>query len=483
LQSEANISPTKGSLRAEVALPATEFRHKRKLDFILQKESKWRLHFMEDILFVPIEVKTGQNESKGPIKLLNSALDQILATMAKSCYVGYSFSQYGVPSHATAVIMNMAVVEVVHLRYVGVGTPEAKLELYRSGYLPLMTCDIFDKWTGCVVTKYRAEYETIRNTLYGNGGQGGVTDGIPDGLTTLLKLMTQRGKDLYGISVDMVGDMLSSDVLGFGATSVVFRGKENGSECAIKAPRYGDASEIQNEIMILKDLTRNGMHPNIPTLSPRHGSTESNCNEVPKIKVTIGGVRMSLPAVSTCPVGIDPVLILSRKDADVANIINVMRQGVIAALQFMHEKQYCHCDISPRNIVWVNSDVGEQKAVLIDFATTRKSTDTHSFDGTPNYVHRHLFECFLQNRKKHKPEPSHDFAALGFTLAYFANGCQRSWSVGRYPLCKMSVSKDDEDCLKRTMDSRLDAAKKALAEYPDVLELLKHEDSTTDGTN
>jgi hypothetical protein len=239
-QSETkNSSPSKSHVRAAAIMPPTKLRPKRTLDFILQKkETKYRLCFPSDILFVPVEVKTGENGGKGPVDLLDSALDQVLAALAKSCYVGYAFFQYGVPSHATGLIMNMAVVEVVHMKCVGIGTPQVNVELYRSGYLPLMTCPMFDKWVvGCAKQRYGKDYSLIRRSLYGEDGTGGMTDGIPLGMTTLLNLMRQQGKVLYGMAVDTTGDLLGS-VLGFGATSVVFKGQNYGGPgYAIKVAR------------------------------------------------------------------------------------------------------------------------------------------------------------------------------------------------------------------------------------------------------
>jgi serine/threonine protein kinase len=115
-----------------------------------------------------------------------------------------------------------------------------------------------------------------------------------------------------------------------------------------------------------------------------------------------------------------------------ASIVKILLDGIVSALEFMHSRSYCHCDISPRNIVLAEyNDVGsgggvQPRAILIDFATARKIDENVSgFVGTPNYVHRYLFECFLQGRTPYKPQPSHDLAALGFTLAYFINSCRR----------------------------------------------------------
>jgi RIO-like serine/threonine protein kinase len=471
-QSETKSSPSKSHVRAAAIMPQTKLRPRRTQDFILQKETKHRLCFREEILFVPVEVKTGENGGKGPVALLNSALDQVLAALAKACYVGYAFFKYGVPSHATGVIMNMAVVEVVHMKCVGIGTPQVKVELYRSGYLPLMTCPMFDKWVvGCAKKMYGEDYAGIRKSLYGDEGTGGMTDGIPLGMTTLLNLMRQQGKVLYGMAVDTTGDLLGG-VLGFGATSVVFKGKnDGGSGYAIKVARSNElASEIRREMEVLREL---GRHDNIPTVHDEETSKN--------VTVNFGCVTMKeLPALFTAPVGIDPVLYLSRNGVVRRNVIRILQDGIVSALKFMHSRSYCHCDISPRNIVLAEYVGGVQpRAILIDFATARKvDQDVSGFVGTPNYVHRDLFEWFLR-RRKYKPQPSHDLAALGFTLAYFINSCRRSWRVGRYPLSMTgSDSKEEEEHLRSTMDARLAAARLASKEYQTVNQLLANDDPT-----
>jgi hypothetical protein len=472
-QSETTSSPSTSHVRAATIMPPTELRPSRTLDSNLRVETKYRLCFQEDILFVPVEIKTGENGGKGPVALLDSALDQVLAALAKSCYVGYAFFQYGVPSHATGLIMNMAVAEVVHMKCVGIGTPQVNVELYRSGYLPLMTCPMFDKWVvGCAKQKYGKDYALIRRSLYGEDGTGGVTDGIPHGMTTLLNLMRQQGKVLCGMAVDTAGDLLGG-VLGFGATSVVFKGKNyGGSGYAIKVARSnGRASEIRREIEVLREL---GGHNNIPTVVDE----ETAKNE---IVVDFGCVTRKLPALFTAPVGIDPVLYLSRNGVVRESIVSILQDGIVSALAFMHSRSYCHCDISPRNIVLAEYDdeVGgvQPRAILIDFATARKiDKNVSGFVGTPNYVHRYLFECFLRGRTPYKPRPSHDLAALGFTLAYFINSCRRSWSVGRYPVAMTRpVSKEEEDHLRSTMDDRLEAARLASHEYPHVEQLLAND--------
>jgi hypothetical protein len=122
----------------------------------------------------------------------------------------------------------------------------------------------------------------------------------------------------------------------------------------------------------------------------------------------------------------------------------------------------------------VECDTGGSKAILIDFAMARKISQKSSFVGTPNYLHRNLFECFLQDRKQHKVQESHDFAALGFTLAYFIH-CRQTWSVGRYPQSVTNVTEEEKVLLKSTMDGRFNDAHTASNGYGEVQRLLIHD--------
>ena len=125
-----------------------------------------------------------------------------------------------------------------------------------------------------------------------------------------------------------------------------------------------------------------------------------------------------------------------------------------------HSLKIYHCDVAPKNIVIANtSDPTAEsgaRAILIDysisiFSPTRK--ELKGFRGTPNYVHRSIFSSTLV-RKVWVPKQEHDFAGLGFTLAFLANGCLCTWSVSKY----LETEKEPDS----EMDARLEKARSAV---------------------
>ena len=53
-------------------------------------------------------------------------------------YGEFNFACWGVPCHITGIVVSMAASQMLQLRYENVGSPDAKLVLYRSKLMPLM---------------------------------------------------------------------------------------------------------------------------------------------------------------------------------------------------------------------------------------------------------------------------------------------------------------------------------------------------------
>ena len=114
-----------------------------------------------------------------------------------------------------------------------------------------------------------------------------------------------------------------------------------------------------------------------------------------------------------------------------------------------------------------DSDPGasNRRAALIDYSIAScLYKKIKGFRGTPNYAHRIIFESTLCNQRMWRPEPKHDKAGLGFTLAYFANRCMRSWDVGNYPKTMSTPKDDDKKLLRNVMNTRLEKAQLALSD-------------------
>jgi Protein kinase domain len=402
-----------------------------------QKEGRWEAVIIcDDILTVLIEVKALRRQQFGIMRLLHEARDQVLSHLAKHVFTGFAFAKYGVPCHATGVIANMAAVQVFHLRYENVGTPIASLKLYQSSLLPLMSLATFKRWA--VGNKEQiTEVESLKQILFGSDGLGGMDDNsIPRGIRILLNLMNQPSKTLHGLSVDAVNCNIGAQ-LGTGATAVVFRrvqttgGVEEELNSVIKVSRYGISTGIANELKILRAL---------------EGTTNEHIPTVIRsvdLEVRFGSVLTKLPAIETAPAGRNVVSFLLSSSSCTAKdeCLRLVLDGITAALKYMHSLKIYHCDVTPKNIAIATTsdstaaaESSGPRAVLIDYSISVSPTlkKLKGFWGTPNYVHRGIFLSTLC-RTGWTPTAAHDFAGLGFTTAFLANGCVHTWSVGKYP--------------------------------------------------
>ena len=447
--STASLSPQKNNVRREAPIPGTAKRPKRTTDFLLQKEGRWNAVIFDDTLTVPVEVKPGCRKGPGPQALLNEARDQCFSHLAKHLFIGFSFASYGVPCHATGIIANMAAVQILHLRYEKVGTPSAKLTLYESDILPLMTLKNFQRWAALAKSK-ETKFDELEKKLFGLKGEDGMDKhGVPKGIRILFNLMNQPSKKLHGLSVDAESGVLG-DQLGTGAAAVVFRrGGAEKPNSVVKLSRYEVKTDIENEYKILKELASNEHIPSI---------IYSMAIEGRKLPIKLGSVSMELPAIELEPAGKKAASVFlssERMDKDLRLVLD----GITSALNHMHSRSIYHCDVAPKNIIFAGGE-NDQRAVLIDYSISSIASDPRikGFRGTPNYVHRDIFLSTLDGRRGWEPRPEYDKVGLGFALVFFANRCMRSWNVGDYPKT-VSKPKEHKDDLKAVMRTRLIEAK------------------------
>ena len=301
--------------------------------------------------------------------------------------------------------------------------------------------------------------DKLEKNLFGPDMPCGLDNEIPQGIQILFKLMKQPSKKLHGISVDTISGGLLGNQLGTGATAVVFQ--RVGTNSVIKLSRFGIKTYIDNELDILKKLANGSekcTNEHIPSIIDNPAIRDS------LLSITLGSVSTTIRAIETSPVGknVASVVLSTDTDATPDRGLLLVLEGIKSALDYMHAKRICHCDVTPKNIVIADKTNGvDKRAVLIDYSISSSSETTlRAFHGTPNYVHRQIFLSALYG-KKWNPRAEHDKAGLGFTLAFFANGCKRTWNVGDYPK-KVKEPKKHEDDLITVMNTRLETAKAAV---------------------
>jgi hypothetical protein len=452
--SEPNTStPVKTKYRSEAIVLKLSNPIARKCDIMLGNDGRHAFIVFDDAIYLGGEEKPGSRGSKGPEELFQQAQDQVLSHCAKHLMVGLNFAGAGVPSHATGFIANIAAIQVVQLRLEGVGTPDAKLVLYKSEALPLIAKENFQSWTNTAPKARQKDFEDFGKQLYGND-EAASNDKIPLGIQALCSLMKKQRKDLFGPTVDAVGGKLGG-VIGNGAFSVVFKSRSD-SSCAIKISRYGRCMDIKHEAKILRHLGASARPPSIPKL----------VNES-KITVRFGDVKRDLLAITTKPVGVPLLLAYSLicTPHDESKVPVTWVQQVLSdcsgALKFMHDTGIFHRDVNPKNIIVVANERKAQ-AILIDFSIAFDVRDKQAlgFSGTVNYAHRELFQYYPD--KAHTPEAKHDWAGLGLTMAMLVNGCSLPWNpIVGFPTT-ITPNNGQAEVLLELMKARLEFARGAV---------------------
>ena len=455
-------SPVKGDVHAEALIPGTNLRPKRYVDFVLQKFVRWDPVLFDDILTTPMEVKPLFRKGISPLTLWDEARDQVLSHLAKQIFVGFNFAGYGVPCHATGIVGNIAAIQIYHLRYESVGTPEACLKLYISRKLPLLQKDCFEKWISKHSQQDSYKYpekllENFRNELYSTekpSDKVSRESTVPEGIRALFNLVDMPSRHLYGLSIETHGKFLGNQV-GTGAAAVVFRRRDDeGKECksVVKVSRFGIKNHIDNERQFLSQL-QEARHKNISFLVK-----DSEINRKMSVDITLGSVPVAMPAIEIGPLG-TPVTQLISLTNEIDDRLKKIHNDIRGALAFLHDKCIVHLDVNPKNIIIVSAGNEKERAILIDFTIAQeKEAKIKGFVGTPVYSHREIFECHLHSRKIWTAQPKHDYAGLGYTLAFLANGCSRPYDIGKYPLCYQKPDEYQKSDLEEVMDERNKAA-------------------------
>ena len=451
-------SPTKSSVCENETIPKTAKRLKRTIDCLPQKEGRWDSVVFDDNMIVPVKVRPGCRKRIGPAALLDEARDSVLACLARYLYTGLIFAAFGAPCHCTGIIANMAAVQIIQLRYENVGTPNAKLALYQSDLLPLMSIENFKGWAMSAMTSInmKKQFDAFEKHLYGPVGKDGMDEaGIPKGIQLLFTLLNQPSTKLNGLSVDGESAVLG-DHIGTGKGTAAFRrvgadGEKLNSVIKLSFYSYEGNSCIDSELKILKLLATAGQGS-----WQRHLSSmvDSTVVQDGKLRIKLGSVLTELPALEVTPMGKKASLVFSSAVECVDDDLRLVFDGITSALEHMHSLEVCHCDVSPDNIIFASDRAGmNRRAVLIDFSFSENwSASLEGFHGTPLYAHREIFLCCLHYPKRWKPRPEHDKAGMGFTLAFFANRCACPWDVGDYP---QTMDKHVDD-YPQTMDKHVD---------------------------
>jgi hypothetical protein len=314
-------SPVKADVMNNRVIQSTDYIPKRTVDKTISANTDFIYMFRDDAIELAVKMKSLVRGSDGPEKLIRRARDQIISHYAKHLSVACNFAGKGIDTRATGVVLTPACVKILQLRLVKMGTPEVKLVLLETYYLPLLSPANFDDWTKS--SDGNKDMKAFRDLLYPNPASSTDTD-VPAGLVALAKLMTTTRKDLVGpcpFESEEVGDMI-----GFGsfATVWIHKGADNQ---VIKLSRYGAKIALEQEAKVLKELGCDS------GCIPRWVGSED-------LKVVIGGVSVVLPALVMEPRGISiemMLALLTDKDARHKRCVGIGEE-LVRALSFIHGK-------------------------------------------------------------------------------------------------------------------------------------------------
>ena len=475
------LSLAKTEIEVEVTVAATETRKKRKMDGCAGKPGRRYPVNMDTSMKLPIEVKPFTRKSVSFEKLDEESRNQITGHITKYGHQGLSG---GTSTWATGVTANPAYIIVYRLivlmeEYCGDGKPFVKLQLVESFKLPLMTLECFESWIAkckaanpkAFTPKLEEEINRLKGELYGTAEAIKTSVdvyGVPLGIWVLWDLLQKRRIDLFGPDYEKLirsgGNINVGELLGTGSFGLVFSYQMEGethASAVLKVPILQKCTHLERELKILQHLERE----EDPDTTIDEGIALPVVMKVlHNLPVVLGGVKQQLKGLVLRPQGM-PLTFWIRAIMEEAEGSSVLRGHVIqvwsqlkAALEFMHEKNVFHNDVTPKNIVVC--DTADWSVCLVDFGSAflkdgndKKMT---GFEGTPNYAHLDIFKSYPNKVWAHQ-DGSYDFFGLTLTSIVMFNEGEACWDMKPFPAL---ITKDNRNELCKLLEER---KKKAIA--------------------
>ena len=229
----------------------------------------------------------------------------------------------------------------------------------------------------------------------------------------------------------------------------------------MKVPILQKCTHLERELKILQHLERE----EDPDTTIDEGIALPVVMKVlHNLPVVLGGVKQQLKGLVLRPQGM-PLTFWIRAIMEEAEGSSVLRGHVIqvwsqlkAALEFMHEKNVFHNDVTPKNIVVC--DTADWSVCLVDFGSAfhkdgndKKMT---GFEGTPNYAHLDIFKSYPNKVWPHQ-DGRYDIFGLTLTSIAMFNEGEACWDMKPFPAL---ITKDNRNELCKLLEER---KKKAIA--------------------
>jgi tRNA A-37 threonylcarbamoyl transferase component Bud32 len=364
-------------------------RHHRTPDHTIAADARHIYMLRDDTTEITVEEKTMFTSDDMPIQLIESAKDQVCSHLAKQVTAGFEFMGYGIDTHATGAIVTPACVVLVQLRLRDTGSTDVQLEFLKTSYLPLLSLDNYDLWMkdACAPSEpgkpspRKVASDKLRASLYPENSRDDKK--VPTGLLALARLMTSSRDDLFGPSLIAGYDAIATTkdavalgaMIGFGTFATVYKCTKPQGYVA-KISRYGAKREMETEASVLKALMKDKVE-GVPSAL--------DCTT---ITVTLLDLTLHLSALLIKPFGVSLVAALAEKPERFPTLFEHLSR----ALDAVHDSNYFHNDISPKNLLW---DRIAERAFLSDFGLASKNGETvYGARGNLLYIHRDIYEHY-----------------------------------------------------------------------------------------
>lgn len=459
------------------AASSRERKIRRTVDFVAYKPGRNKIVMIDSAMRLPIEVKPLFRSKENPENLNAQCKNQIFGHLAKYLNKSFNFRGIGFSSFATGVVCTLCYVQVIQVYLIVENANKEGRGMIRkykmeSNYLPLISLVNFEAWEQKHGTEWQRRKEKylkkLKTKLYGKNLDGGISDsgsdsGIPIGILALREIMKQPRRRLFGPDLDAKyrevvdkPELQIKGVFGQGAQGVVLGAEESKDgrtqSYVIKAHGNVPKAFLVHESNILKKLGQ------VRGSSPPPSDIVSILETKVELKVQLGSWEEKVPALLLSPQGVPLLHHLLSKDKsderyDIAKA--VWFQGK-EALNYIHDKEILHNDISPKNFIVVRDET--LKLCLVDFGTAcPKGYELPYFCGTAAYSHDDLVKRYPGG---YEPRVEYDKYGLAVTVLATKDGGKPRWDMSNF---KTNRKLDREAVLKdraTVLDDLLDEMKK-----------------------
>jgi hypothetical protein len=395
----------------EQFVPREGTRSPRFVDVVISDVVEFVRATIPALLDIPLEIKPTAREKVSLAKILMQGESQIIGHLAKMLMEAFHLGGIGANRVVRGVVMTMVSVEVVEMELSGMGTAQVKLETKKTGHKPLFDMDTTLNLLGGMKDKSCVVKNCLGEFTEGNSSQKGF-----DLLQQLLTRTLEHHEPTSSIYSDQTGgtSIQVGRLLGSGAFSSVYTLQEHG-ESFLKIPKSRRCVKVlKNEAKALKAFH----HMCIPTVY---------LEKAPHLGVLI--VQLLCDKSELPSLRLEGLIGTPASKVNVENLnkgdLQCIVDGVMRALEHVHDKGWVHLDVRPSNIIIGPPGNVSTRVQLIDFGCAAKKDVTLSgFCGCPPFAHSDLL---AQGLGKWQPDDKHDMASLSFTIASLLAGNSVPW--------------------------------------------------------